>query len=140
MRRRAALVLLTLAVLALLLALDLNARGLAWQLMWSQTGEEGALAQMRGMVEVAGNLVRHPLQTDPLAAIAHKTDAPYGINTFLQQEVERPKIEAMLRMIREAGFTWLRQEFPLGRSRSRWARTIHRFTRWRCRCRCLGEI
>ena len=112
MRRRAALVLLALAVLALLLALDLNARGLAWQLMWSQTGEEDALAQIRGMVEVAGNLFRHPLHTDPLAAIDHKTDAPYGINTFLQQEVERPKIEAMLGMIREAGFTWLRQEFP----------------------------
>ena len=104
--------LLALAILALLLALDLRARGLAWQLMWSQTGEEGALAQVRGMVEVAGNLVRQPLHTDPLAPIDHKTDAPYGINTFLQQEVERPKIEAMLRMIRAAGFSWLRQEFP----------------------------
>lgn len=111
-RRRPVLGLLALAILALLLLLDLSNRGLAWQLMWSQTGEENVLAQVRGMVEVAGNLARHPLNSDPLAPIDHKTDIPYGVNTFLQQEVERPKIEAMLGMIRDAGFTWLRQEFP----------------------------
>ena len=110
--RRMVFAAIALVILALLLALDLNSRGLAWQLMWSQTGEEAAPAQIRGMVEVAGNLIRHPLNTDPLAPIDHKTDIPYGINTFLQQEVERPKIEAMLRMIRDAGFSWLRQEFP----------------------------
>ena len=105
----------TLAVLLILIAmlgLDLKSRGLAWQLMWSQTGEESPLAQIRGMVEVAGNLVRQPLATEPLAPVKHKSEIPYGINTFLQQEVERPKIEAMLAMIRDAGFVWLRQEFP----------------------------
>ncbi len=96
----------------LLLALDLRGRGLAWQFMWSQTGEEDAPGQLRGLVEVAGNLIRAPLETDALAPIDHKADIPYGINTFLEQEVEGPKIEAMLKMIREAGFVWLRQEFP----------------------------
>ena len=100
------------AFLVAMLGLDLRSRGLAWQLMWSQTGEESPLAQIRGMVEVAGNLIRHPLATEPLAPITHKSDIPYGVNTFLQQEVERPKIEAMLAMIRDAGFVWLRQEFP----------------------------
>ena len=95
-----------------LLGLDLANQGLAWQLMWSQTGEEAPLAQIRGLVEVAGNLVRQPLATEPLAPIQHKSAMPYGVNTFLQQEVERPKIEAMLAMIRAAGFGWLRQEFP----------------------------
>ncbi len=111
-RRRGLLVILALAALALLLAMDLRSRGLAWQFMWSQTGEESAPGQLRGLVEVAGNLIRAPLETEPLAPIAHKAAIPYGINTFLEQEVERPKIEAKLRMISDAGFAWLRQEFP----------------------------
>ena len=111
-----------------LVGLDLRHRGLLWDWFWSQTGEERPLAQIRGMVEVAGNLIRQPLDTDPLAAINHKADIPYGINTFLQQEVEAEKIEVMLRMIREAGFVWLRQEFPwedlevTGRGQFDWAK------------------
>jgi len=99
-------------VLFSLLALDLANRGLLWRLMWAQTGEEAPAGQLRGMVEVAGNLLRAPLQQAPLAAIQHKQDFPFGINTFLEQEVEQPKIDAMLRMIHAAGFRWLRQEFP----------------------------
>ena len=111
-----------------LAGLDLRYRGLLWNWFWSQTGEERPLAQIRGMIEVAGNLIRQPLDTAPLAAINHKADIPYGINTFLQQEVEAEKIEAMLRMIREAGFVWLRQEFPwedlevTGRGQFDWAK------------------
>ena len=111
-RRRGLLVILVVAALALLLAMDLRSRGLAWQFMWSQTGEENAPGQLRGLMEVAGNLIRAPLETEPLAPIDHKAAIPYGINTFLEQEVERPKIEAKLRMISDAGFAWLRQEFP----------------------------
>ena len=111
-RRRGLIVITVVLAVALLLALDLRSRGLAWQFMWSQTGEESALGQLRGMMEVAGNLVRAPLETYALAPINHKADIPYGINTFLEQEVEGPKIEAMLQMISDAGFVWLRQEFP----------------------------
>ena len=111
-RKRAAIALTVAFVILAALGLDLSGRGLAWQFIWSQTGEEAAAGQIRGLVEVAGNLVRHPLETDPLAPIANKAAFPYGINTFLEQEVERPKLEAMLRMISEAGFVWLRQEFP----------------------------
>ena len=110
--RRAFLLAVLLLILSLLLGLDLHNRGLAWRIFWSQTGEESALGQLRGALELTGNLIRHPLETDPLAPIDHKADIPYGINTFLEQEVERPKIEAMLAMIRDAGFLWLRQEFP----------------------------
>ena len=111
-RIRAAGCAVALLVLALLLALDLGQRGLAWQFLWRQTGEEAPPGQLLGIIEAAGNLVRAPLMTEPLAPIQHKTASPYGINTFLEQEVEAPKIEAMLKMISEAGFTWLRQEFP----------------------------
>ena len=112
--RRKRLALITILVVLVLgaFALDLRSRGLAWQFLWGQTGEESAAGQIRGLVEVAGNLIRQPLETDALAPIDNKAAYPYGINTFLEQEVERPKIEAMLRMIREAGFVWLRQEFP----------------------------
>ena len=102
-----------LAALVLALAgMDLRWRGRLWQWFWSQTGEERPLAQIRGMVEAAGNLIRQPLAIEPMAPIQHKADIPYGINTFLQEEVEGEKIDAMLRMIRAAGFVWLRQEFP----------------------------
>lgn len=95
-----------------LLWLDLTNHGLAWQFFWTQTGEETPIAQIRGMVEVTGNLIRQPLDTDSMASIDNKADIPYGVNTFLQEEVERPKIEVMLQMIQDAGFVWLRQEFP----------------------------
>ncbi len=127
-RRRLALIGTALLLGLTLAGLDLRYRGLLWNWFWSQTGEERPLAQIRGMVEVAGNLIRQPLDTAPLAPIHHKADIPYGINTFLQQEVEAEKIEAMLRMIREAGFVWLRQEFPwedlevTGRGQFDWAK------------------
>ncbi len=111
-RRRSLALLFALLALAGLAALDLRHQGLGWRLLWSLTGEEAPLSQVRGAVEVGGNLLRHPLATEPLAPINHKAETPWGINTFLQEEVERPKIEAMLRMISEAGFVWLRQEFP----------------------------
>ncbi len=112
MRSRVTIIAALFLALMLLAALDLQQRGLAWQFLWSQTGEEEAPGQLRGIVEAAGNLIRFPLSTEPLAPIDHRADIPYGINTFLEQEVERPKIEAMLRMISDAGFVWLRQEFP----------------------------
>lgn len=111
-RKRLGLIAFLALSILVLLGLDLRGRGLIWQFLWSQTGEEAAAGQIRGLIEVAGNLIRHPLETAPLAAIADKAAIPYGINTFLEQEVESPKIEAMLRMIRDAGFVWLRQEFP----------------------------
>jgi polysaccharide biosynthesis protein PslG len=94
-----------------LLLLDLANRGLAWQFFWSQTGEEEPLAQVRGMVEWAGNLTRPQPINDPLIPINHKNEYPYGINTFLHQEVEAVKVEQQLRQIAEAGFGWIREEF-----------------------------
>lgn len=99
-------------VLGVGLVLDLRMHGLVWRFFWSQTGEESPAGQIRGMIELMGNLIRPPLNTEPLTPIQHADDIPYSINTFLQKEVEEPKLRAMLQMIREAGFVWLRQEFP----------------------------
>ncbi|MFQ3568285.1 MAG: hypothetical protein SNJ59_14955 [Aggregatilineales bacterium] len=95
-----------------LLALDLANRGVAWRLFWSLTGEERPLAQLRGMVEWAGTQVRVAPRTEPLMPVQHAGVNPFGINTFLEQEVEVEKREQTLRMIAEAGFGWIRQQFP----------------------------
>jgi hypothetical protein len=105
---------LTAAALVLvgLLALDLANRGLAWQALWSVTGEEEPLPQLRGVVEWLGVFTRAQPRTDALAPIQHISDNPYGVNTFLQQEVEIAKRDRQVQMIAEAGFGWIRQEFP----------------------------
>ncbi|MFQ3671992.1 MAG: hypothetical protein SNJ83_00195 [Aggregatilineales bacterium] len=97
---------------ALALLLDLRFQGLVWRFLYYQTGEEGVMSQLRGAVELPGNLIRPPLRTAPFHPIQHASEIPYGMNVFLQKEVEEDKIRAMLTMIREAGFVWLRQEFP----------------------------
>ncbi len=108
---------ITVAVVAALilgggLALDLANHGLAWQFFRSQTGEEAPLAQVRGMVDWLGNFTRPAPDTEPYTPIAYTGLNPYGVNTFLEQEVEPAKRERQLQMIQDAGFGWIRQEFP----------------------------
>jgi polysaccharide biosynthesis protein PslG len=98
--------------LAALLLLDLQFRGLAWRFIYYQTGEESIVGQIQGMLELGGNLFRSQPQTEPYTPIQHNELFPYGINTFLEQETEAPKMREMLRLINEAGFGWVRQEFP----------------------------
>lgn len=101
-----------LIALFVMVTLDLSNRGLLWQFAWSVTGEEEPVAQIRGLPQWFMTQVRSKPRTDRLVPIDHAGVNPYGINTFLQLEVEEPKLEAMLDMIADAGFTWLRQEFP----------------------------
>jgi hypothetical protein len=46
------------------------------------------------------------------SAIAYTDLPPFGVNTFLEQEAEPEKRDRSLRLIAEAGFHWIRQEFP----------------------------
>ncbi|HVU14877.1 MAG TPA: hypothetical protein VHD90_26565 [Phototrophicaceae bacterium] len=94
------------------LALDLTHHGLVWQTLWSLTGEESPLKQMRGMVEWLGNFTREQPNTDPDVPIQHVGVNPYGVNTFLEQEVDPAKREQQVQMIAAAGFHWVRQEIP----------------------------
>ncbi len=100
------------ALFSVLLALDLANRGLAWRVMWSLTGEETPLGQAQGMIEWAGNITRAQPRTDPYAAIQHVGMNPYGVNTFLEQEVELERRERQVALIAEAGIGWMRQQFP----------------------------
>ncbi|MCL4246752.1 MAG: hypothetical protein KJ065_01235 [Anaerolineae bacterium] len=110
--RRLRLILAVLLALAILFAADLATHGLAWSWMESLTGEEAPVAQLRGLVEWLGNITRPQLRTEPLTPIQYVDANPYGVNTFLEQEVEVAKRDRQVEMIAEAGFGWIRQEFP----------------------------
>ncbi len=76
------------------------------------TGEEEPLPQMRGMGQLAADRLRPQPRTAPDVPVAHAGVNPFGINIFLEQEVEPEKRERAMQMIAGAGFHWLRQEFP----------------------------
>jgi hypothetical protein len=81
--------------------------------LYSVTGEEDAWEQMKGLGRlIVLQLTNPPLHLEPYAPIAYTGVNPFGVNTFLEQEVEPAKVERALRMIHEAGFRWIRQEFP----------------------------
>jgi hypothetical protein len=105
-----------LALIALLVlagsAFALSAAPPPSQVLYEWTGEELPLPQVAGAIQLAFNLARPPLDLAPEAPIAHAGVNPFGVNTFLNQEVEPAKRERAMRMIREAGFRWIRQEFP----------------------------
>ena len=100
------------ALLGVGLIADLAAHGLVWQALWNVTGEELIAGQLRGALEYAGSFTRRLPETHPEIVPALAEVNPYGINTFLQQEVEPAKRARQLEMIAAAGFHWIRQEFP----------------------------
>lgn len=110
--RVAAGIVVVIALLAAGLFLDLRNHGLAWNVFWSLTGEEEPFAQIRGVVEWFGNATRVMPQTDRYVPIDHVGMSPYGINTFLQLEADPAVRERSIQMIADAGFKWIRQQFP----------------------------
>ncbi|MDE0429300.1 MAG: cellulase family glycosylhydrolase [Caldilineaceae bacterium] len=94
------------------LALLILALGPSRSWLQAQTGETAFLPQVKGLTDLAGGLLRPRVQLAPQQVTAHANVPPYGVNVFLEQEVEPAKRERVVRMAAEAGFTWLRQEFP----------------------------
>jgi len=77
------------------------------------TGEEDLGEQIKGTFALLYlRLTRRPPETDPLIPIAHTGVCSYGVNTFLEQEAEISKVDRSLQMIAQAGFCWIRQQFP----------------------------
>lgn len=77
-----------------------------------QTGETALPAQIRALGLAALYRLHAQPELQPgnrpqLAAVN-----PYGINTFLEQEVEPAKREQQFKLLAQAGFYWARQEFP----------------------------
>jgi len=48
--------------------------------------------------------------TEDMVPMAHLGGNPYGINVFLDQEVEEGKLRRTLEMVHDAGFGWIKQE------------------------------
>jgi hypothetical protein len=76
------------------------------------TGEEDPLPQFTGVTQFAFNLVRPPLQLANDVPVAYAGVNPFGVNTFLQNEVDPHKRRLAMEMVANAGFGWIRQEFP----------------------------
>jgi hypothetical protein len=76
------------------------------------TGEEAALAQVKGLSDLAAGLLRPQVRTADASGVTFSGINPFGINVFLEQEVDPDKREHQVQMIADAGFHWLRQEFP----------------------------
>jgi hypothetical protein len=79
--------------------------------LFELTGESKLLPQVRGFFQYLSNYTRPAPQTNDFAAIAHAGVNPFGVNTFLQLEVEEQKRERQMQMLHAAGFRWIRQEF-----------------------------
>jgi hypothetical protein len=102
------------AVIALLTALLIGSsvRDSLPPLLFRWTGEERPFSQLKALSDLAADLLRPRVQTADLVPVAHAGVNPFGINVFLEQEVEPEKRERAVAMIAAAGFHWLRQEFP----------------------------
>lgn len=104
---------LTILVIAILLALGgFLARDSINQTLADWTGEEEFEFQLKALGYLAVSLTQPARETAPFAPMKYADLNPFGINTFLEQEVEEAKIRQSLQMIRDAGFVWIRQEFP----------------------------
>ena len=104
------ILLLTAVVLLIVAGLGLNYEAIRDEL-FDLTGESQLLPQVRGFFQYLSNVTRPAPHTDDFAVIAHAGVNPFGVNTSLQLEVEPHKREKQIKMIYEAGFRWIRQEF-----------------------------
>ncbi|MFZ2487054.1 MAG: hypothetical protein WAZ19_02940 [Anaerolineae bacterium] len=86
--------------------------GMAGSGLFNLTGEEALLPQIKGLTDLAADAMRPRVRTDDTLPIAHTGVNPFGVNVFLEQEVDPAKRELAVQMAHDAGFRWLRQEFP----------------------------
>lgn len=100
---------LILAALMLLLGMrrdDLHQALVDW------TGEQETSFQLRALGISVLSAFQAPHDTADFTPMRYTDAPPFGVNTFLEQEVEESKVRASLQLIRDAGFHFIRQEFP----------------------------
>lgn len=101
---------LAIAVLALIIALWPDARSL-----YDLTGEERFRGQAAGVIHWFNTAIRPQPNLHPAALSGSRYVYPavsaFGVNTFLQQEVEESKRARSLDMVQDAGISFIRQEF-----------------------------
>lgn len=99
-------------IIVLLAGVAIWQRDALGEAMYQRTGEEDLLPQVRGMLQIAANPTRRVPRTEPYTLAQHADVNPFGINTFWQLEADPAVRDEQARLISEAGFTWIRQEFP----------------------------
>lgn len=102
--------LLTLAGLLLLAAF--SARSKIQPLLFDLTGEERLFPQLKGLSDLAADVLRPRLNLAADVPIRYADVNPFGVNVFLNEEVDPAKRERTIQLAAAAGFHWLRQEFP----------------------------
>lgn len=100
------------AACVLLVAVAVGGRQDLYAWAFAHTGEEEPLSQARALIHLGLGVLREPLDLRADIPIRHTGVNPFGMNTFLQQEVEPQKRTEQVRLIAAAGFGWIRQEFP----------------------------
>lgn len=76
------------------------------------TGEQDPSYQARALGFLVLSAFQAPRDTADYAPMPYTDIPPFGVNTFFEQEVEEAKIRAGMQLIRDAGFIFIRQEFP----------------------------
>ncbi len=80
--------------------------------LYDLTGEENLTGQLRGLMHWFNTAIRPQPDQDPEALMTTGVPSPYGMNTFLEQEVLPEVREEILRMLSDSGFRYIRQQFP----------------------------
>ncbi|HEX7588925.1 MAG TPA: cellulase family glycosylhydrolase, partial [Anaerolineae bacterium] len=101
-----------LGIAGLLALMVFLARDSVRQVLSDWTGEEDLETQLRGFGYLALAAIQPAHDTADFTPIKYADVNPFGVNTFLEQEVEESKVRQTIQMIRDAGFHWIRQEFP----------------------------
>ncbi len=90
----------------------ISQRQAVFALLFDLTGEEKLLPQLKGLTDLTADLLRPRLRLAAHVPVRHADLSRYGVNVFLNEEVDPAKREEIVRLAAEAGFHWLRQEFP----------------------------
>lgn len=80
--------------------------------LWRQTGEEEFFSQVKGLTDLTADRVRPRPVLAAHTPIDYANVNPFGVNVFLEQEADPAKRALAVQMAADAGFHWLRQEFP----------------------------
>lgn len=81
--------------------------------LYDLTGEEELRGQLVGTLHWLNTAIRpQPILAPEAIEPALAAASPFSANTFLEQEVELEKRARILDLLREAGITSIRQEFP----------------------------
>ncbi len=113
--RRTPRLLIPLATLLLVIALAL---AVAWQpllrpALYARLGEKQSKELFKGALAYLYLQVTQPIpDLAPYTPMRYTSEPPFGVNAFLEQEVEPAKVARSLDAIKAAGFHFVRQEFP----------------------------